>query len=74
MIFKVLINCLIFGSYVISVSMVLEANPKSVISVPSLDWDDIKGHSYLRLVTASGNIYHFTDEKGIGNQLLPNFI
>lgn len=50
------------------VSASMEGNPKSVISVPVVDWHDIKGHSYLRLATPSGNIYHYTDDKGIGNQ------
>lgn len=59
-----------FSYWGATASMVLEGNQKSIISVPTVDWNYIKGHSYLRLATPSGNIYHFTDNKGIGNQYI----
>lgn len=63
MIFKLIVSVFLLSCYEISA---LDTNHKSVIPVHTINWNDIKGHSYLRLATPSGNIYHFTDNKDIG--------
>lgn len=38
--------------------------------VPEVSRSDLEGHSFLRLITPSGNIYHFKDDATLGNYWL----
>lgn len=42
--------------------------PKIIYRVPEVARSEIEDHSFLKLVTPSGTIYHFRDDATLGNK------
>lgn len=51
---------------------VLATSPQKVIyNIPEKNESELEGHSFLKFVTPSDRIYHFTDDRTLGLFTIP---
>lgn len=58
---------LLFCAVFVLASVAGTSPPKIIYKVPEVTKSELDGHSFLRLVTPSGKIYHFKDDATLGN-------